>query len=180
MKNLALASIVFGALVSVASSQSIFLNPGESYVFSFDASSLPEPTASQFGNTLFGSFGLVANGGGEHSSCLWQVEMFENSVTEAPIFSYVQDRSGDCSLQPLIGGAWQDLQGVVRVTAGSSTLVSPMEVEITVPSPNGFLYYNAQIQAVPEPSILALLVIAGVGGVFCYVRRRATQNLPAM
>lgn len=177
MKIFALTSIVCGALVSGACGQSIFLNPGESYVFSFDAGSLPQPTASPYVNA-FGGYAFVANsfgvGGVVYPSCHWRVEMFENSLAEMPIFVYEQDRSEDCSLQPNFSGAWQDLQGVVRVTAISPTLVSPMEVEISVPSANGYLYYNTHIQAVPEPSTLALLATAGVGGVFWYVRRRAT------
>lgn len=172
MKTLALAAIICGALASGACGQSIFLNPGESYVFSFDATSLPPPTASTYGNLALGGFAFVANEG-VNSSCYWRVEMFENSVTEAPIFTYVQDRRADCSLQPLLSGAWQDLQGAVRVTALGAVLISPMEVEIVVPSASGGLYYDVHIQAVPEPSTSALLAIAGAGGIFWSLRRHA-------
>ena len=179
MKLFALTSIVCGALVSGVCGQSIFLNPGESYVFSFDASSLPQPTASRF-DIAFGGYAFEANsfgvGGVIYPSCLWRVEMFENSLAEIPIDVFIQERSEDCSMQPNFSGAWQDLQGVVRVTAISPTRVSPMEVEISVPSANGYLYYNAYIQAVPEPSTLALLAAAGVGGVFWHVRRRTTVS----
>ena len=171
MKNIILVSIATAALATSASGQSLLLNPGQSYVFSFDASSLPRPVASPFGNVIFGSYGLVANGGG-NIGCHWLVEMFENNLSEAPIFVFQQDRSEDCSQQPIVGGAWQDLQGVVRVTALGQTLVSPMEVEINVPSANGPLYYNGYIQPVPEPNAVALLAVGSAVGLFFYGRRR--------
>ena len=171
MKTFTLISIAAGALATSVSGQSLLLNPGQSYVFSFDASSLPAPVASPFGNAIFGSYDLVANGGG-NMGCHWLVEMFENNLTEVPILVFEQEQSEDCSLQPRVAGAWQDLQGVVRVTAISQTLVSPMEVEITVPSANGPLYYNRFIQPVPEPSAVALLAVGGAVGLFYYGRRR--------
>src|SRR6185503_15279778 len=67
-------------------------------------------------------------------------------LSETPIFAEEEENREDCSLQPLFPGAWQDLQGMVRVTAISQTLVDPMEVEITVPSPRGFLYYDFHIE----------------------------------
>lgn len=171
MKTLSLVCIAAAALATSASGQSLILNPGQSYVFSFDASSLPAPVASPFGNAIFGSYGLVANGG-NNLGCHWLVEMFENNLTEAPILVFEQERNEDCSLQPRVAGAWQDLQGVVRVTAISQTLVSPMEVEITVPSANGILYYDGYIEPVPEPSAVALLAVGGAAGLFYYGRRR--------
>ena len=171
MKTFTLISIAAGALATSVSGQSLLLNPGQSYVFSFDASSLPAPVASPFGNAIFGSYDLVANGGG-NMGCHWLVEMFENNLTEAPILVFEQEQSEDCSLQPIVGGAWQDLQGVVRVTAISQTLVSPMEVEINAPSANGPLYYNGFIQPVPEPNAVALLAVGSAVGLFFYGRRR--------
>jgi hypothetical protein len=137
--------VALGAvLVSSVYGDSILLRPGESYVFSFDARSLPAPLPSPFGDQALGGFDLVINGGG-NSGCHWYVEMFENNVSETPIFAEEEENREDCSLQPLFAGAWQDPQGAVRVTAISETLVAPMEVEITVPSSRGFLYYDFHI-----------------------------------
>jgi len=170
MRILSVLPIVAAALTYNAGGQSILLSPGQSYIFSFDAGALPPPVASPFGSAIFGGYDLVANGGG-NSSCHWWVEMFENSISEAPISVIEQDSPEDCSLQPIVAGAWQDLQGVVRVTAISQTLVSPMEVEITVPSANGILYYDGFIQPIPEPSAAALLALGGAVGLFSYGRR---------
>jgi hypothetical protein len=172
MKKSVVLSVLCWVFISRAWGQSTLLNPGESYTFSFNSALLPPPVSSPFADAIWGGYDLVANGGG-NSSCHWRVEMFENNTTEAPISVIEQERTEDCSLQPTVGGAWQDLQGMVRVTAISSTLVSPMEVEITVPSPNGFLYYDGYIQPVPEPSTIILIAIGGIGGVLCIGRRHA-------
>jgi len=154
MKSFALASVVAGGLVSSVSAQLIFLDPGQSCLFSFDATSLPPPIASPFGSAVFGGWDITVNGGGS-AGCDYVVEMFENNTNEIPLMVFEQEQSEDCSLQPLLANVWQDLQGVLRVTAIGHTLVAPVEIEITVPSASGFLYYDGYINS--PPSLSAVL-----------------------
>jgi hypothetical protein len=148
MKPFLLVAIVTAAMSFSACSQSVLLNPGQSYVFSFEPGSLPPPRPSPYDNYVAGGFGLDPNHG---NSCNFRFEMFENSADESPILAWETEAHEDCSLNPGVTNAWQDLQGVVRVTAITPTLLSFMEIEITVPSTNGFLYYDGYI--LPRPGL---------------------------
>jgi hypothetical protein len=127
-----------------ASAQSLMLNTGDSYVFDFNGFSFlgtyrfsPAPTTVAL-PTLSGSGTM-------------RLEVFENSVGEAPVFSATSD-----SLSSPINlgtGGWQDLQGVIRITelSGSTTLNGSFFAQVTIPSVNSPPYYEVDFQSVPVP-----------------------------
>lgn len=135
------------ALVSIclsASAQSLILNAGDSYVFDFNGFAFlgtyrfsPAPTTILL-PSLSGSGTM-------------RVEAFENNVSETPIFSGTSDSLS--SPINLGNAAWQDLQGVVRITelSGSTTLNGSFNAQVTVPSVNSPPYYEVNFQTVPVP-----------------------------
>ncbi|HWH70251.1 MAG TPA: PEP-CTERM sorting domain-containing protein, partial [Candidatus Sulfotelmatobacter sp.] len=95
------------------------------------------------------------------------VEAFEDSAAQPPVFS-TNVTSQAASSDFYFGPAWQDLQGMARVTmlSGSMDLTLLMGT-VTTPTID---VYNQSIYVVPEPSPLGLLLVAGLP--MWYLRRR--------
>src|SRR5436190_1060385 len=109
--------------------QSLMLNAGDSYVFDFNGFSF-------LGTYRFSPAPATLSLPSLSGSGTMRVEAFENNLSEAPIFSATTGSFGN----PLNLGdtAWQDLQGVVRITelSGSTTLNGSFFAQVTIPSVN--------------------------------------------
>ena len=80
-------------------------------------------------------------------------------------------------------GAWQDLQGTIRITSMSETIVLD-RISFTVlrPAADGgldqyYIFLTGSALAVPEPSTLGLLVL-GALAVLVYRMIRSKRNVP--
>jgi len=108
MKKLTLIAIVGFCLTSEAE---LVLNQGEVLTYEFQSLRLAE---TSFGdNPAIGVF-FVLNQNNPFGGQV-RYEMFENSLGESPICSGVAN-SGDIIMECSGLGAWQDLQGVIRLT----------------------------------------------------------------
>ena len=144
MKCPLLALLVVLSMCLSASAQSLLLNAGDSYVFNFNGFSFLGTYRFSPASTTIALPTLSGSG-------TMRVEAFENSVAETPFFSATSDTlTGPISLG---NTAWQDLQGVVRVTelSGSTTLNGSFFAQVTIPSANNPPYYEVDFQMVPVP-----------------------------
>ena len=143
----------------------MLLNVGESYTHQFET--LPfilTGVGTPPGGAHFEWMGRVLPGVNEV-----QVEMFENSVAEAPLSSTTVLRSGS-GLEPIgtnvfVLNAWQDLQGVVRISVLSGSFsVSDLDFASSVPIGDHLNIYHQHLsfEVVPEPSPALLFTTAGI------------------
>ncbi len=156
---------------------SLTMNAGDKYVFQF--SSLPlsgtwdmrEPPSVPAGRVdgLFvpGSFVVGSS---------FLAEMFEDSVNDVPIASQTLNSVSDLPAPPgpafyWSNGAWQDLQGVVRLTMlrGSVSIYS-LVVAANRNDAGVFNSYSTSALPVPEPGSVVLFIWGALLAV-CYRRR---------
>lgn len=156
-------------LITCLSGQSqVLLNTGESFIFEFASLPLDHIDSTGVVPVLLGGFGVGTSIFGTSAS--YRLEMFENSASEAPLMS--SDFPGGLG----VIGAWQDLQGVARVTMlNGSMQLNYFVVKVTTPGerpdpnfpPINFSVYQAEFSAVvPEPTtlgLLGLIALAGLG-----------------
>jgi len=139
----------------------VLLNAGESFTFEF--TSLPLHHIDK--TDVRGVFSLEIS---DWTTGRFLFEIFENNVNEAPI------RNTDFPSGFIPSGAWQDLQGVARVTVfnGSVTLNS-LSFRVTIPSEhsdpnlppiNYFVYQSTFPTAVPEPTVLVFVGLTALVG----------------
>jgi hypothetical protein len=164
---------------------SLLLPAGESYTHQFNT--LPFSSTGggpPIGFASFGWMGAVLPGVNEV-----RVEMFETSVAQAPLSSITvfQSVSGLQSIGTNLSalGAWQDLQGVVRISVLSGSFsISDLDFASGVPFGDHLNIYHQHLsfEVVPEPSPALLCMTAGIVvlGSFCYrrARGRLTNALP--
>jgi hypothetical protein len=161
MKTLLLTSLILATSILTAKSQMV-LNAGDTFTYEF--TSLPARIDPGGFVDNFAHFTVGVPDFNRQQDVV-RVEAFENSASEAPLCTYQLGVSPEECLMPL---AWNDLQGVVRVsvTQGSVTLNSMhfhVETAIDITSHN---VYDLTVVPVPEPSVLSLL---GVGVLGCFV-----------
>src|SRR5262245_22638747 len=167
MKSLSLFWITLWA-PAVWGQSFLHLTAGQSYSYEF--SSVP---FVQHG-------GLVAPGGGgffyfssENSDPANQVlvEIFESNFGDAPLRSQVFNNWFD-SVAVGASGAWQDLQGGMRLTVLSGAVdLSGLEVRVFGGPAEPFdVYGYGQIIPVPEPSSILLMTIFVVPLIFRLLR----------
>src|SRR6266850_227240 len=114
--------LIFATLVAcLPVSSQITLNAGDSFTYQF--TSLPDVIvpADGFGTRPVGVF-IVNLSGFNVGTDMLRVEMFENSLSEAPAVTFVAEQS----LDGTSFDGWADFQGVVRLTmlSGSVTVDS--------------------------------------------------------
>ena len=144
-------------------SSQVVLTQGETFTYEFSSVLFGAPTAGSGGPSI-GSYFLGA--GSVTPETRLRIEGFENSVTESPLFSVFGNGFGGGGGGTAFG-AWQDLQGVLRVTALSETIVlDRLSMVINRPAPGGTgaETFSAVI-VVPEPSVGALLAASGIASV---------------
>ena len=136
-----------------------FLNAGESVVFQFNGlplvSTLPNSGLSAFSVQAFPLFAPA--------EASFRLEMFENSVSEVPICT-VQTTGPwrDPEWACFAPGAWQDLQGVGRLTMlTGSARFDEVFAEVQIPQGAGAGQYGAILSPVPEPASISLLILGG-------------------
>lgn len=151
----------------------LVLNAGDTFTYAFNTLPLETivPTSPQdVPSGMFTLFYVIAPAGASV-----HYDVFENTAAEAPIFSGAAD-----SLAPLvhceIPGAWQDLQGTIRVTMVSGSAIVDF-VNFRVNSPRDASTQNIfnAIIPVPEPGTAHLLGCgAFVGCIWMAMKRRRT------
>lgn len=164
MKLPILITLALLALSSPAQSQ-FLLNAGDQYVFQFSSLTLSytEPADDPFKSSPHGSFTLSRTLFPGNPSVQYRLEMFEDSLSEAPVASALFDSSispagiSECNAE----GAWSDLQGAVRVTGVSGSLqLDWMSFISILDQPDGTMKVYHLYQPVPEPSTLGLCGVA--------------------
>lgn len=151
-----LLTVLFVAISISAHAQGfIHLTAGQSYTYSF--SSLPSLGVGPDAYRAF-AYWSFTNASSYPAGTTVSFEMFETSEMEAPIASspllYYQntdERRGEIAG---VFGAWQDLQGAMRVSVVSGAVdLSRIEVQVM----DGAFGLHGQVVSVPEPSSMLLL-----------------------
>ena len=160
--------VVILIAVSSSSLRAQLLTPGQSFTYSFleadlinfgDASS-PNPR----GYATFYSDPARSTPG-----AVFTVDLFESNTGESPIAS----NTGSSTVTANANNAWQDLQGVARVTVVSGDIYfDPLVVGIYRPGGIDYEFYSATVP-VPEPGAVTLgaLGLLGLLG-WNFARRR--------
>ena len=139
--------------------QGVIVRPGESFAFGFQGMDNCQTLTERYppNGIVSVRFGSDILAPGESL----RLEMFENSLTQAPIASQTYS-----SLTPVTTirlsrfFAWSDLQGFIRVTMIDGTVeVSDGRFSVY---PDEFTFCETFV-AVPEPSLVGLLAIGALG-----------------
>jgi hypothetical protein len=156
----------FTLLVACAPSHSqITLNAGDTFTYQF--STLPFYNPDPF--AAVGSLWSVDIPPFSANSPLTiRLETFENDLNENPIASRVFDSTelpGFSVLAIDAIGAWQDLQGAVRITMLSgSWQFNALYISAALPTAGGDPdLYLLQFTPVPEPATISLLLVSSLG-----------------
>ena len=151
-----LSLLIVASSISAQAQGSIHLTAGQSYTYSF--STVPYLGIGTDANYGFATW-YFANGSSYAPGTQALLEMFETSVTDAPVRSRLTSFFFDSSLGGNgVGGSglWQDVQGVMRLTVVSGAVdLSGMKVEV-LGGPFDPFGHHVQLVSVPEPSSLLL------------------------
>ena len=147
----------------------LVLNAGDSWTYQFTA--LPRIITGSGPTPLLGGY-YFSLSGYEVGADLLRIEMFENSLAEAPIYSAllnVDPAIDSCSKT----GAWADFQGVARLTmlSGSATLDDVTFYHQQPTGSDSWTRNELRVVPVPEPTTWSLLAI-GMGLVIRQTHRR--------
>lgn len=184
MRTIVCLGILVAASCPPASAQ-LLLNPGEAYTYQF--SSLPLYQASTPLDSEPGGYWELQTAPISPTTPLrFRLEMFEDSVAQAPIGAVIYESS---PAQPAwdaftcFPGSpynWQDLQGAVQVTVLEGTLqLNSLSVTAWRPAGEGVddLFYSGPITIVPEPSARTLLILAScMLGVWIISRKKRRMS----
>ena len=147
----AIASLILAACLPV-SAQGLLLNTGDAY--SYELNSFAFCCAGGLGPTE-ATLGLGVTALAPGSTL--RFEAFENSLSEAPIFTSTDLLADGYGIyRANLGIAWQDLQGAftVTMTSGSASL---HYLHGTVQTPDTAFYM--QIVPIPEPGTVTLCAL---------------------
>ena len=149
------------------------LNAGDSWTYQFAA--LPQIISGSGSAALLGGyyFGLADY---EVGTDLLRIEMFENSLAEAPICSALLDTDpaiDGCSAT----GAWADFQGLARLTmlSGSATLEDVTFYHQQPTGSDSWTRNELRVIPVPEPTTWSLLAV-GMGLVIRQTHRKRNNG----
>jgi hypothetical protein len=167
MKHLSLLLLVVAFPLFVGAQGVIHLNPGQSFSYAFSSLDFIQSGA------------LLQQGGGVSFSRVQlpgptdqvMIELFENNLIEAPVASQILTGNVGDLLSSY--GVWQDLQGVVRITALNAPLdLTGLQFSVGT-GPSDFNFYQSFVP-VPEPGSLSLFLV-GCMMLGWGVRRRANK-----
>jgi len=152
------------------------LNTGETYTYQFDTL----PLTFQFppeGHFFNGRVSVSLNPATIETGDSLRLDMFENNLGEAPICSTTLSGNGVCTANL----AWQDLQGVFRLTMLSGSVeVSRISLQVVTSTTfqPGAGEYDLAFTPVPEPSPTALLSVPALIGALwtALFRKRKSTN----
>ena len=153
--------LVLSVATSMPSHGQLVLSPGEAYSYQFDTLPFNRRIVGQPGAN-YGYFYLAFAPSTFDAGDSIRLEFFENSLAEAPLRTMDFTSTSDPPIGIYVGAAWQDIQGAFRITqlSGSET-VDSINVQAVKMNPDfSFNYYQQIVTPVPEPSVLALFVIA--------------------
>jgi hypothetical protein len=146
---------------SVLAQGSLTLNAGETYTFEFSTLPLIGPTTPGLPFNTFGSLSGIFSPSLQPGSAIL-FEMFEGSVAETATGSQTLSAPVGLPAPPgpfmFVDGAWQDLQGAVRISmlSGSATL-SIAKASVVRDEAGGLFEYSSSVLPVPEPSPFVLI-----------------------
>jgi hypothetical protein len=160
--------------VSLSAKAELVLNPGDVWTYNFNTLPLTGVTNS-FLSSPQGIFEFHVQAGTLQAGDNLRYDMFETGTSEVPICSqnlaFGSPLTATCSSP----GAWADLQGVVRLTMLSGSLVVDnvhLEAIVSGPSLSSYNVYSSSFNPVPEPSWVSLILVATVVGLSITRRRR--------
>ena len=160
---------MLAAAVGWPASAQFLLHSGETFTYQFNSLPLYE-AATELDSPPGGYWELQTAPISPTTPLQFRLEMFEDSVAEAPIGAMLYESSPS---QPawdaftcISSGPfnWQDLQGVVRVTVLEGTLqLNSLWVTAWRPAGGGVddLFFSGFVAIVPEPSTMHILVLSG-------------------
>jgi hypothetical protein len=140
-----------------ASSQ-LVLNQGDTWAYEFSALSYMGQTSS-FQAPLIGLFVVSVNDNTLQPGDSLLLEMFEDQAAGIPLASNSITFGSPSTQYILSAGAWQDVQGAVRLTMSSgSVMVDRVQIEAIVsgPSLSSYNVYATEFTPTPEPATWSL------------------------
>jgi len=151
----------------------LLLNAGDSWTYQFNT--LPfTGLVSSFTTNTGGSLTIVVNGSSFPPGSSMTYSMYENSPSEAPIFSATMNGAPPYTVSGSQNGAWQDIQGAIRLTMNSgSARIDTITLQAIVagPSLSSYNVYSTSFTPVPEPATWTLVAL-GFGAAIVWRRRK--------
>jgi len=170
MRRLILSALGLLA-VCVTTHGQLTLNSGD--VFTYEFTSLMPVSGDPGPLSPLGNYSAILNPTTVQPGDTIRLEMFEDSLTEAPIDSRTWMNQSLVICQA--ANAWGDLQGAIRLTMLSgSVTVDVITLRALTPSGGTPLLnkWESTFQPVPEPSTCALLGTSFVAGLFWRIRTK--------
>ena len=172
-----LALLMVTSALSAKAQGTIHLTAGQSYTYSF--STVPYLGIGVDANYGFATW-YFANGNSYAPGTQALLEMFETSVTDAPVRSRLTSFFFDANHGGNgVGGQglWQDVQGVMRLSVISGAVdLSGMKVEV-LGGPFDPFGHHVQVLSVPEPSS-TLLFGLGMLALYSFSKWRGQSLTP--
>ncbi len=178
MKRIELLGLALLALALPCSGQMV-LNTGD--VWTYDFNNLPHTgNISVFTTNPIGSFAFTVHDSSFQNGDRLLYEMFENSTNESPLVSGIMSSASPLTITSDRASAWQDLQGVVRLSMlDGSVTIDSVTLEAIVSGPNLSQYeiHSSTFVPTPEPGTWGLLAL-GLAGIafFRSIRKRSRSG----
>jgi hypothetical protein len=141
----------------------VFLYTGDVFTFEFNdfhfESHLPVPT-DPYTRVILGKEDFTGS---------FLFEVFEDSTTQAALFSTNVIAGIGPSTDFHLSPAWADLQGVFRVTVESGSMRIPVFLGAVITSSGDV--FSQSVTPVPEPNTLSLLITLALSLLFLHWRR---------
>ncbi|WP_039917203.1 PEP-CTERM sorting domain-containing protein [Cellvibrio mixtus] len=165
MKIFKIVALLLLGMALPATATPIILNVGDTYSYQFN--DLPG-TGTFYGYPASRQGWLFWSAKALSPGSVLQVKMFENSIDEDPLHSYIwssdDNLGGGFTLrEPQFKNVWQDLQGAFSMTVlAGSAAIETISISVLTPDFDGSekgRTYGLRLSMVPEPASWILFLI---------------------